>query len=273
VKRSIANQIGVNSLNFKRVNHGFFLWFLLVIGFAQFSCRKDVPEASPDRFVDNLYGHTNKLELIIAYEQGADPYLNFGGFDNWRITDYNLNQLLATQNIPVKVPHVLDSMKNLGVLAQNNYTRQNIIDIAADVQRYSNKDSVKGIVLLFLNGYLIKDGVIETRVLGLTIDGSAVVAIFKPVISASSSKEAEKNMVEQSTITHEIGHVLGLVNNGVPPTSPHHDQANGSHCSNASCVMYWKNGAGEVVQYIDQFTTGQDITLFGEQCMADLKAK
>lgn len=273
MKSSNTNQIGVNSVNFKRANHGFFLWFLSVISFAQFSCNDDIPAASQDRFVDNLYGNTTGLELIIAYEQGADPYTSFGGFDNWRITDYNLNQLLGTQKIPVKVPHVLDSMKNLGVLSQNNYTRQNIIDIAADVQRYSNKDSVKSIVLLFLNGYLIKDGVIETRVLGLNIDGSAVVAIFKPVISASSSKEAEKNMVEQSTVTHEIGHVLGLVNNGVPTTSLHHDQANGSHCSNASCVMYWKNGAGEVAQYIDRFTRGQDITLFGEQCMADIKAK
>jgi predicted Zn-dependent protease len=260
-------------VDLKRLHNALFGGLLWVVCLTQLSCRKDVPAASPDRFVDYLYDHTSDLELIIAYEQGADPYTSFGGFDNWRITDFNLNQLLSAQNIPVKVPHVLDSMKSLGVLAQNNYTRQNIIDIAADVQRYSNKDSVKGIVLLFLNGYLIKDGVIETRVLGLTIDGSAVVAIFKPVISASSSKEAEKNMVEQSTVTHEIGHVLGLVNNGVPTTSPHHDQANGAHCSNASCVMYWKNGAGEVAQYIDRFTRGQDITLFCEQCRADIKAK
>jgi hypothetical protein len=37
--------------------------------------------------------------------------------------------------------------------------------------------------------------------------------------------------------------------------------------------MYWKNGAGEVAQYIDRFTRGQDITLFGAQCRADIKAK
>ena len=150
-------------MDLKRLHTALFGGLLWVVCLTQLSCRKDVPAASPDRFVDYLYEHTTDLELIIAYEQGADPYTSFGGFDNWRITDYNLNQLLSAQNIPVKVPHLLDSMKSLGVLAQNNYTRQNIIDIAADVQRYSNKDSVKGIVLLFLNGYLIKDGVIARQ--------------------------------------------------------------------------------------------------------------
>jgi len=124
-----------------------------------------------------------------------------------------------------------------------------------------------------LDGYYTKDGTILDQVLGLNIGNSSVIAIFKPVVDASSSSRAEQTLVEQSTIAHEIGHAVGLVNNGVRATSAHHDVDNGSHCTNTDCVMYWMNGAGDVSKFITPFLTGNDVDLFGSQCKADIEAK
>jgi predicted Zn-dependent protease len=246
---------------------------VLAIGLSQTSCKDEVPEVPAIRFVDDFYAGTNSLELIVAYEEGAEPYVTHAGFDTWRVADYNLNLLQASKNIPVQVPRKLSAMLALGKLEQNNYTRQNIIDLAADIQKHTNKDSTKGIVLLFLDGYYIKDGISNNRILGINIDGSAVVAIFKPVVVSASTEQSDRALLEQSTITHEIGHVLGLVNNGVRATSAHHDEANGAHCTNTACVMYWKNGAGEVAQFMSSFLAGSDVKMFGDQCIADIAAK
>jgi len=130
-------------------------------------------------------------------------------------------------------------MTNLGVLEQNNYTRENVESLASDIQQYTNKTADKGIVIIFLDGYYIKDGKPESRILGINLNGTPLLAIFKPVVESASNSKAEQALIEQSTIVHEIGHALGLVNNGVRATSAHHDTEHGAHCTNTKCVMYW----------------------------------
>ena len=52
-------------------------------------------------------------------------------------------------------------------------------------------------------------------------------------------------------MNHEFGHILGLVNNGTPVQSDHHDTANGAHCDVEDCLMYWQaetsGGLGDLV--------------------------
>ena len=42
-------------------------------------------------------------------------------------------------------------------------------------------------------------------------------------VKVSQKNSPRFTCVEQSTIVHEIGHAIGLVNNGVPATTAHHD--------------------------------------------------
>jgi predicted Zn-dependent protease len=238
------------------------------------SCKDDegTPEPQED-FVSDFYSNTTDLQIIVGYETGAEPYISYASRDAWAVCLDNIQNLLSSKDITVTVPTQLSEMEDFGTLEQNNYSRENILELAADIQNHTNKDTIKGITIIFLNGYYIKDGVILDQVLGLNIGNSSVVAIFKPVINAASSSKAEQTLVEQSTLTHEIGHAIGLVNNGVRATSAHHDEANGSHCTNTECVMYWMNGAGDISKFITPFLTGNDVDLFGSQCIADIKAK
>ena len=250
------------------------LILLSIFCFFSNSCKDDDANPEPQEdFVADLYANTTDLEIIVGYETGAEPYITYASRDAWNVSLSNIDKLLSSKNIDIQGPTKLSEMTDFGSLEQNNYSKQNILDLAADIQKHSNKDDQKGITIVFLDGYYIKDGVILDQVLGVNFGSTSVVAIFKPVVNASSSSKAEQTLVEQSTIAHEIGHAIGLVNNGVRATSAHHDEANGAHCTNTECVMYWMNGAGDVSKFITPFLTGNEVDLFGSQCIADIEAK
>lgn len=246
--------------------------FLLSISLS--SCKDDEQPAEPaEDFVSDFYNNANSLEIIVGYEQNAAPYTKYNTFDSWDVCDDNMNALFSSKNISVSVPKTLEDMTNLGILEQNNYTRENVVALAKDLQANDNKGPQKSIVILFLDGFYIKDGVAENRILGVNLDGTPTIAIFKPVIESASNNEASKALIEQSTIVHEIGHAIGLVNKGVRATSAHHDVEHGAHCTNEDCVMYWLNGGAEVQQFITPFLLNGSVQLFGDQCVADIKAK
>ena len=79
---------------------------------------------------------------------------------------------------------------------------------------------------------------IQPGTIGVSLTGTTVIAIFKDVIESSGvrSDGIVPKFIEQSTIVHELGHALGLVNNGVSISSDHHDADNGAHCINDICV-------------------------------------
>ena len=250
-----------------------YLLFVVLVSCTLHGCKEETPSTTEVTFVDQFYGNTTDLQLFVGYEEGAVPYTTFQGKSSWDITHKNLGKLLAGRNIVINTPRELSDMTALGILEQNNYTRQNIIDISAELQKRDNQGPSKGITLLFLDGYFIKDGQANELILGVNLDQTSTIAIFKPVIESSGSGQTTRTLVEQTTVVHEIGHALGLVNNGVRATSAHHDVQHGAHCTNEDCVMYWQNGGAEISQFIQPLLLGQDLDFFGDQCIADVTNK
>ena len=279
-KESFYFKLYIVALNFNKkaivVLNTFRYFQLFLCGtllFTANSCKEnDTPEPESS-FVSEFYSNTTDLEFIVGYEEGAEPYIEYNGNTAWEVMKSNIQDLLSGRNLNMIVPTALDDMVSLGVLEQMNYTDANLRSFAADIQKHTNLGPQKGIVLLFLDGYYIKDGQPNNRILGVNLNGTGILALFKPVIESASQSAAQRTLVEQSTLTHELGHALGLVNNGVRATTAHHDEANGAHCTNESCVMYWKNGAGEITQFIVPFLQGGDIKLFGDACIADVQTK
>lgn len=238
------------------------------------SCKDDDAGVVPEEdFVSDFYANASSLTIQVAYEEGASPFIKYNTTDAWNVCRQNIIDLLAPRGISVSVPIKLNEMTSLGVLEQNNYTRENVESLASDIQQYTNKTADKGIVIIFLDGYYIKDGKPESRILGINLNGTPLLAVFKPVVESASNSKAEQALIEQSTIVHEIGHALGLVNNGVRATSAHHDAEHGAHCTNTKCVMYWQNGGAEVQQFIQPLLVNGSVELFGNQCKTDIKAK
>ncbi len=239
-----------------------------------FSCNNADDKVTPkETFVSNFYGTADQLDIQVGFEEGAQPYTTFNTQNAWEITQDNITSLLSSKEIEVTTPISLADMQNLGILDQINYTRQNIIDLSVSLQQYNNEGSIQGITILFLDGLFIKDGQPNNRVLGINLNETSTLAIFKPVVESAGNGSAARTLVEQTTVVHEIGHALGLVNNGVAATSAHHDEENGAHCTNEDCVMYWQNGGGEISEFIRPFILGGEIELFKSQCIDDIKAK
>lgn len=82
---------------------------------------------------------------------------------------------------------------------------------------------------------------------------------------------------ELSIGTHEVGHLIGLVDNGLPMVEDHRDpdEAHGRHDASDACVMYYAyEGEALFDTLIDQLTGGGEAEIgFDDACLADLAAE
>lgn len=87
------------------------------------------------------------------------------------------------------------------------------------------------------------------QIIGVAYSGSAM-AVFAATIRDAAGPFVSEETVEEITIVHEVGHILGLVNGGTPMVTPHEDSAHPRHSTNAQSVMYWQVEATDVVGII-----------------------
>ena len=74
--------------------------------------------------------------------------------------------------------------------------------------------------------------------LGAAFAASAAV-LFRDRIGQATSALIMASEIERSVLTHEAGHLLGLVNIGYQSRFNHEDPAHPKHSNNRDSVMYW----------------------------------
>jgi len=74
--------------------------------------------------------------------------------------------------------------------------------------------------------------------------------------------------------THEIGHLLGLVDSGLPMVSAHRDTDHGNHDMDPNCVMYWTTEGEVLLERLEErLQAGEAENLwFCDACQADIEA-
>ena len=225
--------------------------------------------------LDPLASTTAGIFVQIAYMPGAEPYT--GGSeqldDYWSIARSNLEALFVDK--AVRVPSTLADMSVLDAPGQESFTAQEIFDIARALPD-ERQDGEARFIAIWLDGFFEEeDGTVRRDVLGVALGGTEIVAMFKPVIMTSEIGRLPlvAAFVEQSTFVHELGHAVGLVNNGIPLTSDHHDEENGAHCTNRDCVMYYLNeGLADLRAFVQQYLDTSQTVLFGPECLDDVIA-
>lgn len=228
--------------------------------------------------VDVLSPSFASVIIEVDYATGAAPYVGSGGIlqkDLWQITDDNLQRIFAKSPKTLTVPHTLEQMQALTDVSDTTYTTDQILAIAkAHRDTAPSAGTAASFYIVFLDGYLSDAGGTEMSTIGVSIGNTGVIAMFKPVIASTGTGLGGSAMnVEQSTLVHELGHALGLVNNGVSLTSQHQDTAHGAHCTNTKCTMYWQNeGTANAVAFAQQAFGGGNDILFGSECLADIDA-
>lgn len=213
---------------------------------------------------------SNQISVKVFYEDGADPFAGgIIGLRYWELLEKNLEALFVGRaRVPsLSVPKELSEMSKIPLIGRAVWSLQNVLTLA-QAQAVTSTSSNSIFKILFVKG--ISDQ--GPNVIGYSINGENVIVIFKDVITATSvtGEQLVPIYVEQSTLVHEMGHALGLVNNGLPMVQNHQDSAHGAHCSNPNCVMYYANeGASSMVNFARQSATNLSVIMFDQQCLED----
>ena len=257
-----------------------FLFYFFIL--TSFSCGKDktahtkriIEEQKPDT-LKSLIISTEKLNVLIAYEEGAEPFVGDVTEDRevWDIAKTNLEKIYETRNkeVEISVPTKIEEMTKVEASGHLLWTADLIIKQSTKIFGENKQGKETDIQILFLNGHF--EG--KEEIIAVNITETLTIAVFKDVLNEMGERESliTKKLIEQITIVHELGHAFGLVDAGVDLTSEHHDEDHPHHCTQTNCVMYYANeGKKDIFEYIASHALAEDGSLFGSQCLKDLKA-
>lgn len=123
-------------------------------------------------------------------------------------------------------------------------------------------DNQIAVYVLYTNGDYA-----ENKVLGVAYRNTSVALFGKKIRTNSGGVgQPSRTKLEATVLEHEMGHLLGLVDVGSPMQTPH--KANGNHCSNQSCLMYY---AAETTDMLGFLVTG-NIPGLDAHCISDTRA-
>ena len=129
--------------------------------------------------------------------------------------------------------------------------------------------------VLYVNGQWSES---ET-VIGLQIRRDVVVIFAEQIEAACQSvfpliQPQLCRGLETSVLTHEFGHAIGLVDNGLAMVTPHEDADHPAHDPKSDCLMYWAAEGHDVAGLLgDRITGGGSEALpFCSDCLADIAA-
>lgn len=130
--------------------------------------------------------------------------------------------------------------------------------------------------VLWIDGHDDDDGA-GGSILGLAW-GNRHIAMYHDTIericgSSLIMREQVCESAQYHVWLHEVGHVIGLVDNGLPMVTDHRDPDHGAHDVNDACIMYWAfDGESGIDILREQLLGGGPTIDFDAECLADIAA-
>ena len=176
-------------------------------------------------------------------------------------------EVVLDATLPASEPDKHWSFAELDALAERHF------DLAVPA------DTVKIHVLVLDGSYHDDDG----ELLGLAWAHRHVALFQVGIVGACASGRGGKGLAsnacrsaELGVLAHELGHVLGLVDNGAPMIVDHEDPEHPHHTADPDCLMYWAYERRAVVSKIqdelDAGTPAEEVLGFCPPSLADLAA-
>lgn len=242
------------------------LFILFIIGAMLFSCKKQTTTeilSGPVGINDNRHVGASAGELLSAtsYATLVVELQYSPGMQLQPQTLINLQDFLE-QRLHKPGGIVIQS-KQVGSIGKQTVTTS---DIAAftDQNRKAYTDGNRITVYV----YIADASFSTTNVVGIAYRNTAVCLFGKTIQSNSGGiNQASRVKVESGVLLHEIGHILGLVNNGIAMVTPHEDSDNRAHCTNTNCLMYYTIETTGLMNMLNN-----NIPQLDANCLNDLRA-
>jgi hypothetical protein len=219
------------------------------------------------------------LNMEVYYEPTAQPYTGntVQGRPYWGIVKENLIAIFQYRSQPpaVNVPTTLAQMTQIPAQNKSAWTNEDILALAETYRQQLPDDANGRFYIYFVRGYYNDGSGPNQGVIGVHINTTPIVMIFKDVIenSGQNPNGPAAKFMEQSTLVHELGHALGFVNLDVPMVTPHEDLNHPGHTTNSNCVMYWLNeGTSDLAQFVQQYLVSNSVVMWGPEVKADAQA-
>jgi hypothetical protein len=153
-------------------------------------------------------------------------------------------------------PLSLDEIRTIEATHRSIYTTENNI----------------AVYIFFSNGNSSNDT--ETSVtLGTAYRNTSIVVYQKTIEFITQSNLAVRPILEQTTLNHEWGHLLGLVNiQNDDIHQVHEDPNSNKHCVDEECLMYY-DATNVRSPLLERFKQLQGVPALDDRCRADLQAK
>lgn len=213
---------------------------------------RPVGESANDLLASSNY---NRLEVELVYAAGFEPPS--------ASVDYLRNFLSERLN---KSGGISVTTRQISAPGKSQYSLQELVDIETANRMKFNNGSTIGVYFFFADGSYAPN----QNVLGVAYKNTSMV-LFQSRIEELSGGigQSSTSLLTSSVMTHEFGHILGLVNTGSPLQSNHQDAVNGHHCDVNNCLMYY---AVESTAGLDDLLGMSAPPTLDAQCLADLKA-
>ena len=242
------------------------LWFFLIVVVAM-GCQKQSVNDSDDEInfsfhernfgasADELMRADKYTSLIIEvqYMEGFKP-------DEQALANF---KIFLQQHLH-KPGGIFMVVKQIKAIDDTILSRKQVNQLRKANRTVYTKKNRFAMYILYTNGDFYNN-----HVLGQAFRNTSIVIYGKTVQKyAHVFSFPTQTTIETTLLLHEMGHLLGLVNEGSPMNHDHADSTYEAHCSNSNCIMYWNMSLKpEMGPY-----RPRTIPEFDSACLADLKA-
>ncbi|MBA2250289.1 MAG: hypothetical protein H0W12_08865 [Chitinophagaceae bacterium] len=221
------------------------------------ACKKDPVVGSHDYKTLGTSAH----DLL-----SANPYsvlqIEINYMPGYAVDAASINNLVNFLQILLNKPSgILVFQKQIEASGKATISISDIVNLERQKRTLFTLDNIIAIHILVTDDYYT-----DPLILGTSYWNTSF-CIFGQVIKNNSGGVGQVSTTRLTTtiLEHEFGHLLGLVNQGSPMQVDHIDPANGAHCINKNCLMYYAAETSTMGMF-------SAIPTLDANCMNDLKA-